>query len=73
METNRHGVTTEPFRWYWIKHEESERGKTPTLAIRVRNSWEYIDRTFAAYDQFVTEAIAATDTDLKKHNISNQE
>ena len=71
IDTNRYGVSTEPFRWYWIKHTESERGNTSTLATRLRNGWEYIDRKFAAYNQFVIEAKPATDFDLKKYKLNN--
>ena len=64
LNTNENGVYTEPFKFYWIKHSEGGRGNTPTLAIRLRNSWEYFDRKFATYNQFVTAAKPATDRDL---------
>ena len=70
LNTNCHGVYTEPLKWYWIKHTDSERGNTPTLASRLRNDWEYFDRKFATYNQFVTEAKPATSKDLVNAGLS---
>ena len=64
LNTNKNGVYTEPFKWYLIKHSEGGRGNILTPAIRLRNSWEYFDRKFATYNQFVTEARLVTNKDL---------
>ena len=64
LNTNKNGIYTEPLKWYWIKHSEGGKGNTPTLATRLRNSWEYFDRKFATYNQSVTEAKPATKQDL---------
>ena len=64
LNTNKNGIYTEPLKWYWIKHTESDQGNTSKLAIRIRNSWEYFDQKFATYNQFVTEAKPATNQDL---------
>ena len=69
LDTNNHGVYTEPFKWYWITHSESG-GDKPVLAHRIRNGWEAWNRKFATYNQFVTSAKLATQDDLVKAGIA---
>lgn len=66
METNIHGVTTEPFKPYKIRCvKPKEAGPNwlgtevlePTIAYRTRNAWHDKRGCLVSYDQFVTEAI----------------
>lgn len=54
MDTNRHGVATEPFRAYMVTTEDNA---TPVWATRTRNVWNAYYGAFVAYHQHVVSAV----------------